>query len=45
MKAEKSYLRAVDFANAVGDVESGTVAQPKLGEVYLAQENKRNASD
>ena len=43
MQAESRYLRAVEIAEAVGDIESGTAAKAKLGEVYLALGNKNQA--
>jgi hypothetical protein len=45
MQAESRYLRAVEIAEAVSDIESGTAAKAKLGEVYLALGNKNEARD
>jgi hypothetical protein len=45
MQAEARYLRAVEIAEAVGDIESGTAAKAKLGEVYLALGNKTEARE
>jgi len=45
MQAELRYLRAVEIAEAVGDLESGTAAMAKLGEVYTALGNKDEARE
>jgi hypothetical protein len=45
MQAESHYLRAVETAEAVGDLESGTSAKAKLGEVYTTLGNKSEARD
>jgi tetratricopeptide (TPR) repeat protein len=45
VQAEARYLRAVEIAEEVGDVESAALAKAKLGDVYLALGNKNQARE